>query len=157
VIAGLTAPLSRRRRHSVAALWAPSVAMLVLSTYNIYSWTLFLLPGFDSERVASRLLIVALLGFSLIACVQLDSWLTGQPRSRWRVAALALPGLLLAAQLVAHTNSRRPRPDRGIGPPSANVVSERAPEAGYTASVGAGAAVTVVSGGIAMLMWRRRA
>jgi hypothetical protein len=56
---------------------------------------------------------------------------------------------------VAHTNSRRPRPDRGIGAPSTAVVSERAPEAAYTASVGAGAALTVVSGGIAMLMWRR--
>ena len=156
VTAGLTAPLSRTRRHSVAALWAPSVAMLVLSTYNIYSWTLFMLPGFESERVASRLLILGLLGFSLIACVQLDSWLAHQPRSRWRVAALALPGLLMAAQLVTHTNSRRPRPDRGIGPPPTTVVSERAPEAAYTASVGAGAALTVVSAGIAVLMWRRR-
>jgi hypothetical protein len=33
---------------------------------------------------------------------------------------------------------------------------ERAPEAGYIASVGAGAALTIVSGGIAVLMWRRR-
>ena len=155
VAAGLTAPLGRLWRHSVAALWAPSVAMLVLSTYNIYAWTLFRLPGFESERVASRLLILGLLGFALIACVQLDSWLARRRLSRWHVAVLAVAGLLLASQLVAHTNSRRPRPDRGIGMPSAPLVSERRPEAAYTASVAAGAVVTLVSTGIAILMWRR--
>ena len=156
VAAGFTSPLGRLWRHSVAAIWAPSVAMLVLSTYNIYAWTLFRLPGFESERVASRLLILGLLGFALIASVQLDSWLARRRLSGWRLAALALAGLLMAAQLLAHTNSRRPRPDRGIERPSAVVAGERRPEAVYTASVVAGAIVTLVSTGIAIVMWRQR-
>ena len=156
VAAGLTAPLSRAWPHPVSRLWAPSVAMLVLSTFNIYEWTLFQLPGFESERVASRLLVVALLGFALIACVQLDGWLTRQPWSRWRVAALAAAGLLMAAQLVAHTNSRRPRPDRGIVVASTAVVSDRRPEAAYIASVAGGAAITAVSAGVALRLRRRR-
>jgi hypothetical protein len=155
VAAGLTVPLSRTWRHSVSALWAPSVAMLVLSTYNIYGWTLFQLPGFESERVASRLLVVGLLGFALIACVQLDGWLARRPLPPWKVAALALAGVVMAAQLVAHANSRRPRPDRGIGMPSATVVSERRPETVYIAGVAGGAAVTLLSAGIAFRRWRR--
>jgi hypothetical protein len=155
VAAGLTAPLSRTWHHPVATLWGPSVAMLVLSTFNVYQWTLFQLPGFESERVASRLLVVGLLGFALIACVQFDAWLTRAPRSRWRLAAAALAGLLMAAQLVAHTNSRRPRPDRGIALSTA-VVSDRRPEVAYTASVAAGAVVTLVSTGIAVRIRRRR-
>lgn len=155
VATGLTAPFGRTRRHSVAALWGPSVAMLVLSTYNIYAWTLFRLPGFESQRVATRLLVVAMLGFALIACVQLDGWLARRPLSRWRAGALALAGLVLAAQLVAHTNSRRPRPDQGAGIPAHAVVSDRRPEAAYAASVFAGAAITLASAGVAFVMWRR--
>ncbi|HWI18363.1 MAG TPA: hypothetical protein VNT81_11485, partial [Vicinamibacterales bacterium] len=123
VLAGLTAPFSRVWSHSVSVLWVPSVVMLVLSTFNIYKWTLFRLPGFESERVASRLLILGVLGFTLIACVQLNQWLTEHARSRWRLAAVSLAALLLAAQLVAHVNSRRPHPDRGVGAPAVNVVA----------------------------------
>lgn len=155
VTAGLTAPLSRTWGHPVARLWVPSVTMLVLSTFNIYQWTLFQLPGFVSERVASRLLVVGLLGFLLIGCVQLNMWLASRPLPRTRLAALALAGVLLAAQLVVHTNGRRPPSDRGLGPPSINVVSERRPDAGYVASVASGAVLTLVSLGVAVRRWRR--
>lgn len=157
VLAGLTAPLSRVWQHQVSALWLPSVVMLVLSTYNIYGNTLFLLPGFESERVATRLLIVGVLGFTLIACVQLNLWLARYPRSWRRMAALACAALLMAAQLVAHTNSRRPRPDRDVGPPGVNVVDESQPPArGYVWSVRGGAIVSLISLGVAGWMWRRR-
>lgn len=148
LVAGLSA------LRVVAALWGPSVAMLVLSAYNIDAWTLFRLPGFESQRVATRLLVVAVLGFALIACVQLDASLARRPLSRWRAGALALAGLVLAAQLVAHANSRRPRPDRGAGVPAHAVVSDRRPEAAYAASVFAGAAITLASAGFAFVMWR---
>ncbi len=155
VAAGLTVPLSRLWRNSITALWMPSVVLLVLSTFNIYRWTLFQLPGFVSERVATRLVILAVLGFALIGCVQLNTWLARRPVSRVRLAALALAGLLLATQLVTHTNGRRPRADRGIGPPSMNVVSGRQPERLYVVSVQSGALVTLISFGIAIRMWRR--
>ena len=142
-------------RNSITALWTPSVVLLVLSTFNIYRWTLFQLPGFVSERVATRLVILAVLGFALIGCVQLNTWLARRPVSRVRLAALALAGLLLATQLVTHTNGRRPRADRGIGPPSVNVVSDRQPERLYVVSVQSGALVTLISFGIAIRMWRR--
>lgn len=155
VLTGLTAPLTRVWQHSVSTLWAPSVAMLVLSCYNLYQWTLFRLPGFVSQRVASRLLVVGVLGFTLIACVQLNSWLSRHARSRWRIVMAAAAALLLAAQLVAHLNSRRPRPNRGVGAPAVNIVSPQPPEAVYVWSVAGGGLVTLISLGIAGSMWRR--
>jgi hypothetical protein len=156
VLTGLTAPLSRVWNHSIAQLWFPSVAMLILSCYNVYEWTLFNLPGFVSQRVATRLLVVGVVGFTLIACVQLNEWLTRHARSRWRLAILALAGVLMAGQLVAHMNSRRPRPDRGVGPPPVNVVSSQQPGNTYRWSVGGGAMVSLIAFGVAGTMWRRR-
>lgn len=154
IAAGLTSPLSRTWRHSVSSLWVPSVIMAVLSSLNIYKWTLFQMPGFESERVASRLLVVGLLGFALIGCVQLNLWLAGS-RSRTRRAALAVAGLLMTTQLLVHTNGRRPTSDEGHGPPAFNVVSDRRPEMAYTATVGAGAALTLLSIVLAIRLWRR--
>ncbi|HYE89137.1 MAG TPA: hypothetical protein VEA16_22455, partial [Vicinamibacterales bacterium] len=155
IAAGLTAPLTRVWKEPVASLWVPSAMMLVLSVFDVYKWTLFQLPGFESERVASRLLVIALLGFALLACVQFNMWLTRRPLTRWRAAAVALAGLLMAAQLVAHTNSRRPRPDRGIGPPAMNVVSERQPETRYVAGLAAAGMLTAITAGVALRMLRR--
>jgi hypothetical protein len=157
VLAGVTAPLSKVWKHPVSSLWVPSVVMVVLSTMNIYGWTLFKLPGFESERVASRLLIVGVLGFTLIACVQLNQWMARHARSRWRVIVLGLAALLMAAQLVTHLNSRRPRPGRELGPPSVNVASLQAPAPAYFWSVAGGGIVTLISLGVAFAMWRRRA
>ncbi len=155
VLAGLTAPLSRVWHHTVSRLWIPSVVMLALSCYNLYELTLFNLPGFVSQRVASRLLIVGVLGFSLIGCVQMNGWLLRHARSRWRMTILGFAALLMAAQLVAHMNSRRPRPDRGVGVPAVNVVSGQRPEGVYAGSVAGGAALTLIGLGIAGAMWRR--
>ena len=155
-LAGLTAPLSRTWAHSVSALWLPSLAMVLLSILDIYEWTLFQLPGFESQRVASRLMIVGLLGFVLIGCVQLDAWLLRNARSRWRIATVAIAGLLLAVQLVVHTTGRRPRPDRGGAPPAIDVVSDRAPDTPYRASVAAGALLTLISAGLAARVLLRR-
>lgn len=157
VLTGLAAPLSRVWRHTVSHLWAPSVAMLLLSCFNVYEWTLFNLPGFNSQRVASRLLVVGVIGFTLIASVQLNLWLSRHARSRRRMAVLACAAVLLAAQLVAHLNSRRPRPDRGIGAPAVNVVSAAQPGPDYRWSVAGGGTVTLVSFGMAALLWHRRA
>ena len=156
VCAGFTAPLSRVWREPVAALWAPSVAMLVLSTFNIYKWTLFRLPGFVSERVASRLLVVGLLGFALLGCVQLNLWLTRRPITHARRAALALAGLLMAAQLLVRANAVRPASDQGLGRVAVNVISPRPPDRAYAASLAAGVFVSAISAAIAIRMWRRR-
>lgn len=155
VAAGAAAPLSRVWHHPISSLWMPSAVLVALSSFNLYKWTLFHLPGFESERVASRLLIVGLLGFTLIACVQLNLWLARQARSRWRHGLVAVAGVLLAAQLVAHLNSRRPRPDRGLGPPAVAVVSSQQPGAAYAWTVAGGGLLTVCSFGIAVSMWRR--
>jgi len=154
-LAGLTAPLGRAWHHPVSKLWLPSLVMLVLSCFNTYQWTLFNLPGFVSQRVATRLLVVGMLGFTLVACVQMNLWLERRPRSWWRTAALAAAALLMATQLVAHLNSRRPRPDDGKGAPAINVVSTRQPGPAYIWTVASGAIVSVISLGIAGAMWRR--
>jgi hypothetical protein len=72
-----------------------------------------------------------------------------------RLAAVGLGGLLLAAQLVVHTNGRRPTSNTGLGPPSSNVVSNRRPEPAYASSVGGGAALSLVGLGIAIRRLRQ--
>ncbi|MBM3347809.1 MAG: hypothetical protein FJY55_15140, partial [Betaproteobacteria bacterium] len=156
VLAGVTAPLNKVWKHPVSSLWLPSVVMVVLSTLNIYEWTLFRLPGFESERVASRLLIVGVIGLTLIACVQLNDWTARCARSPWRVMALSLAALLMAAQLVPHFNSRRPRSESKNVPPGVNVVSPQPPTPAYTWSVAGGGMVTLTSLGVAAAMFRRR-
>ena len=123
--------------------------------FNIYKWTLFRLPGFVSERVASRLLVVGLLGFALLGCVQLNLWLTRRPITPARRAALALAGLLMAAQLLVRANAVRPAPDQGLGRVAVNVISQRPPDRAYAASLAAGSLVSAISAAIAIRMWRR--
>lgn len=155
VLSGFTAPLGATWRHSVSSLWTPSLVLAALSMFNVYQWTLHPLPGFESQRVASRLMILGLLGFTLIGCVQLNTWLSKTRRTPARMAALMLAGWLLATQLLVHTNGRRPTSDTGLGPPAVNVVTPQPPEPLYVASVAGGALLTVISAGIALRMLRR--
>ena len=154
--AGVTAPLARRRDEGAEALWLPSATLVLLSTFDIYRWTLFQLPGFVSERVASRMLIVGVLGFILIGCVQLNGWLMSNRLTARRALVIGLSGLLMVVQLILRAEGGRPAPDRGSPPPAVDVVKDLAPDALYWVSFAAGTALTIVSLGVAVLMWRAR-
>lgn len=157
VLAGLTAPLGAVWRQSVASLWPSSIVLAALSMFNVYRWTLHPLPGFESQRVASRLLILGLLGFILIGCVQLNAWLDRRRTSNAHMAALGLVLLLLTTQLLVHTNGRRPTSDTGLGPPAVGVVISQQPEPVYAGAVAAGALVSAISLVMAVRLWRQPA
>ena len=154
VCAGLTAPINRSWRSAASSLWVPSMTLTILSIFDIYKWTLFRLPGFVSERVATRLVIVGVLGFALIGGTQLDRWVRREPHRRWRIAAVGLATALLLLQLVLRTNQLRPGPDQGLGPAAVNVLSVEPVDTTYAVSVVAGVAISLVSLAFAMRQWR---
>ena len=86
------------------------MTLVILSTFDIYKWTLFKLPGFVSERVATRLVIVGVLGLALVGSTQLDRWVRREPNRSWRIAAVGLATALLLLQ-----PSFAPIPSAGAG------------------------------------------
>jgi hypothetical protein len=159
ICAGLTAPLGKRWHTPIASLWLPSLVMLVLACGYIYRETLFQLPGFNSQRVVTRFMIVPLLGFTAIGCAQLNAWL--RERRWWpvRLGALAVVAVMLvflAAQLFVRADQRRPAPATGIAVPSVSVIQPTPPSAGDVAGLAAGSAISLASLGLAIRMWRRR-
>lgn len=154
VCAGLTAPINRSFRSAAHSLWVPSVTLALLSMFDIYKWTLFRLPGFASERVATRLVIVGVLGFALIGGTQLDRWVRRESNRQWRIAALALATALLLLQLIIRANWVRPAPDQGLGPAAVNVLATGPVETAYVVSVMAGAGISLASLVFAIRQWR---
>jgi len=154
VLAGLTVPLNRSWRSAASSLWVPSATLILLSTFDIYKWTLFKLPGFVSERVATRLVIVGVLGLALIGSTELDRWVRRESNRSWRIAAVGLATAFLLLQLVLRTNLLRPAPDQGLGPAAVNVLSTQPVETSYAGSVVAGVGISLASLAVAIRQWR---
>jgi len=154
VCAGLTGPINRSWRSDASSFWVPSVTLVLLSIFDTYKWTLFKLPGFASERVATRLVIVGVLGFALIGSTQLDRWVRRESDRGWRIAAVSLVTALLLLQLVLRTNLLRPASDQGLGPAAVNVLSSQPVETAYAVSVVAGLGISVASLAFAIRQWR---
>jgi hypothetical protein len=106
-------PFWQPAKRFLNLLLLPTGALIVLSIGNVYELTLFRLPGFVSQRVTSRFVILAILWLTLAGAVRLDPW--------WRRARISLvasiPFLLavwfLAVQLVLRAHTWRPH----LGPP----------------------------------------
>ena len=130
------------------------MTLTILSIFDIYKWTLFKLPGFVSERVATRLVIVGVLGFALIGSTQLDRWVRRESHRNWRIAAVGLATALLLLQLVLRTNQLRPGPDQGLGPAAVNVLSIEPVDTTYAVSVVAGVVISLASLAFAIRQWR---
>ena len=145
---GVTLPLAPSRTKSLDYLWAPSLTMVVLGFYDIYRISLFQLAGFSSERVASRLVIVGVLGLVLIGCLQLNDWLRSTSAHRRR-ALVALATLFLAIQLIARAEAGRPARDRGQ-PPPVDVIKSDPPELIYKISVFGGLSISLAAAVLAL-------
>jgi hypothetical protein len=120
---------------------ASSAALLILSLDGVYQHTLFLLPGFVSERVVTRLAVLPVLALSLAGCVRLDSW------EIWRSSAVRSVGCLLAAwflvlELIQSAQGARPS-TAGIGLPlGTDVLKDIAVDAPYFWALTIGAAIS---------------
>jgi hypothetical protein len=90
-------------------LLVPVVVLLVLSYGHVYERTLFRLPGFVSERYASRFVIVPTLVLTLLGCVRLDQLMKTRARWYWaRMLSLLGAAWFLIVQLVLRASYTRP-------------------------------------------------
>jgi hypothetical protein len=152
---GLTAPLSKSWRRPIGTFWLPALIVLALACGPLYRWTLFQLPAFGSERVASRFVIISLLGFGLIGCAQLNGWLRERRGLPLKLAVVAAAGWLMAAQLMVRADQRRPGADRGEGAPVVSAVDPTPPSTADILGLSIGVAISLGSAVAAARMWRR--
>jgi hypothetical protein len=145
---GVTVPLTPSRSRHLDYLWAPSATMIGLGFYEIYRVSLFQLPGLSSERVTSRLVIVGVLGFVLLGCLQLNAWLQSST-APWRRALVGFATLAMALQLVVRAEAGRPAGDRDQ-PPPVDVIRKAPPEPLYRTTVFGGLAISLVAAGVAL-------
>jgi hypothetical protein len=102
------APFRDVRRRSLTALLLPAAALAVLSFGTVYANTLFRLPGFVSERVATRFLVVAALWLTIAGLLHVDDWWDRARNARASAAAVLLAAWFLTAQCVLHAQVWRP-------------------------------------------------
>ena len=126
------------------SLWVGSVTLIVLSMHPLYKLTLFNLPGFVSERVATRMAMVGVLGLLLVGFRRLSE-LAPRPASwpRPAMAAAILASGWLASQLALHAAALRP----AVTVPAAvtGALKITAVEPAYFWSVWIGAAVSAIA------------
>jgi hypothetical protein len=140
-------PAREPARRFTNALLLPCAALLALSMYDVYADTFFHLPGFVSERVATRLLIMTVLGLSLVGCVRLDEWQIWRAhRPTVATVAALLAGWFLVVELVARAEGVRPvRSSVAEIPLVTNALKAFPVEAPYYWSVWVGVACSVVA------------
>jgi hypothetical protein len=136
-------PFRRQAQRLLNGFLMPSVTLLVLSMDGIYKSTLFRLPGFVSERVVTRFVIVPVLALSLMGCVRLDGWTSGRTRRMNLIGLASLPAAwFLLVQLVLRAEPWRPTMVvAGLYLPT-DVLKDVPVEAPYWWSVWIGAAVS---------------
>ena len=101
-------PFHESAKRSMNVLLLPSAALIVLSLGHVYGQTLFRLPGFVSERVTTRLIVLPILWLTIAGAMRFDAW--------WRRARLSyawsIPALLgawfVALQLLLRAQTWRP-------------------------------------------------
>lgn len=155
VCAGAGAIDRARRASAEHQWWLPSVVLLALSSSDLYKWTLFRLPGFVSERVSTRLVLLTVLGFTLIGSAILNRW-AAQPSGRlWRTASVGAAGALMLP-LLFRANLFRPAPAQVPAALPASVLAMQPVGLSYSVSVGIGAAISLFALALALRHQRAR-
>ena len=145
-----------RKQKAQARLWAASGILIVLSMHPWYKLTLFNLPGFVSQRVATRMAMVGVLGLLLIGCRRLTELVPRGALQRPAVlAAAVLAGGWFATELALHAEALRP----AVTVPGAltGALKAGALELSYFSSVWIGVVVSLVAlaGVVRSSSWRR--
>jgi len=148
-------PFRDRRRRSLNALLLPAAVLAVLSFGTAYANTLFRLPGFVSERVATRLLVVAALWLTAAGVVRVDAWWDRSRHLLARASAALLAAWFLAAQCVLHAQVWRPPASAPTNLPTA-VVKLVPVEPVYWWALWSGVTVSMVTAAAIALVSRRR-
>lgn len=146
--------IGKRHRN---LLLLPSAALIILSFGDVYRETLFRLPGFVSQRVTTRLLIVPVLWLALAGAVRIDAWRRHQGSPLALSLALWIAGWFLAVQLLLRSQTWRPH----VGPSAdllpTEVLKMIPAEPAYFWAFWIGAVISVTAAlGVASFAHRRR-
>ena len=149
------APFRTSARQPLNALLLPSAVLIILSFGDSYRETLFRLPGFVSDRVTTRLLIVPVLWLALAGLVRADGW-SRRATPGFSMVVL-IGGWFLALQLLLRAQAWRPH----TGPPAAmlpaEVLKAMPVEPAYFWAFWIGAAVSLATAvTVASFAYRRR-
>ena len=138
-------PWRERDRWFLNRFYVPIAGLILLSIGRVYGATLFRLPGFVSERISTRMLIVPVLALLWMGCVRFDRWFARRVRGRRLVALGALVGAcLLVAQLLVNTLRWR-LPAAGVAIVPQSVFLEAFPvEGAYFWSVWGGSVLSLL-------------
>jgi hypothetical protein len=101
-------PFRQSAQRFMNVLLLPAWALIVLSVGDVYGRTLFRLPGFVSERVTTRLIILPILWLTLAGAVRVDSWWRRAKPSFATSILVLLGAWFLAVQLVLRAQVWRP-------------------------------------------------
>jgi hypothetical protein len=144
-------PFRESGKRFLNVMLLPSAMLVLLSLGHLYGDTLFRLPGFVSERVTTRLIVLPILWLTLAAVIRLDTWWRRSSASIVRSIPLLIGGLLLAMQLVLRAQGWQPHAGTTDGP-SISVVKSMSVERYYFWSFWIGVAVSIVT---AVAVWWR--
>ena len=137
-------------------LW-PSALLAVLAYRSVYGMTLFRLPGFVSERVATRFLIVPVLWLIVVGTARFSVWWRRQTQTWTTAGTVWLASAFLWLQLMLRAHSWRPH----AGDPSAvlpsGIVKPMPVEAAYWWAFWIGVVTTaVVATALGRSLWLAR-
>jgi hypothetical protein len=149
-------PFRQSVKRFLNGLLLPAGVLTILSMADVYARTLFRLPGFVSERVSSRLIILPILWLTLAGAVRIDPWWRGTKQS----IATSIPVLLgvwfLAVQLALRAQVWRPHIGTTLDGLPMDVLKVMPVEPLYFWAFWCGAAVSAVSTlAVARLLLRR--
>ena len=140
-------PMAGRAPGSLSPRFiAASLTLFVLSLDRVYELTLFQLPGFVSERVATRFLIIPMLILTLLGLVRIDravDWHAGW--RAWPNVACLLAGWLLVVQLAVRAHAWRPAARTAVTALPIDVLGAAGPAGPYHWAVWLGGVVSLVA------------
>lgn len=138
-------PFRDAARRFMNVLLLPAGALLVLSFGNVYGVTFFRLPGFVSERVTTRLVILSVLWLAVAGVVRLDGWWRVARLSPARSAVMLLGAGFLILQLVLRVETWRPHAGSPLDALPSEVLKAMPVEPLYYWMFWCGAVVSLVS------------
>ena len=138
-------PFRQPGQRFMNRLLVPTVALSVLSLGRVYGETLFRLPGFVSERVTTRMIILPILWLALAGAVRFDAWWRRQRVSLGVSVVVLLGAWFLVLQLVLHLNAWRPHVLAAIDGLPVDVLKAIPVETLYGAAFWCGVVVSVAS------------
>lgn len=139
--------------RALALLLIPAIALAILSYGNVYELTFFQLPGFVSQRVTTRFLVLTILWLTFAVAVTVNYWWRSE-RKNPLIPLLTVGGAAgLALQLLLRVHTWRPHAEAAL--PNPEVLKAQAVETPYLCAIWLGVAISAVTTVLLVRAWRR--